>query len=163
MDLSNNITLLENKTLEYLMNPNQYDRLMKKHIENTNVNKEELDFYKERILQITNDMLVGKVENKAIHPYFLDYTQHLIGYFNFQDKYDIIQDEYKDIINDENIVLENDDNIDRMMFENKKSITLDNFVKKIKRKKKKYNYPQQKNFNLKDPKLKVKGVTNNNK
>ena len=36
MDLSNNIPSLENKTLEYLMNPNQYDRLVKKHIEKMN-------------------------------------------------------------------------------------------------------------------------------
>ena len=47
MDISNNISSLENKTIEYLMNPYQYDKLMKKHIENINVNNDELDYYKE--------------------------------------------------------------------------------------------------------------------
>jgi len=162
MDLSNNIPSLENKTLEYLMNPNQYDKIIKKHIKNTNVNYDELDFYKERILQVTQDMLSGNTNNNTIHSYFLDYAQNLIGYFNFQDKYDYIQEEYKDIINDKNVIIEEeeDDDIDKMMYENKKSITLDNFVKKIKKKKKPHNYPQQKKYNLKDPKLKVKGVKN---
>ena len=168
MDLSNNIPSLENKTLEYLMNPYQYDKIIKKHIKNTNnnnnnINNDELDFYKERILQVTNDMLSGNISNNTIHSYFLDYAQNLISYFNFQDKYDYIQEEYKDVINDKNIILETDDEIDKMMYEKKKSITLDNFVKKIKKKKKTHNYPQQKKFNLKDPKLKVKGVKNNNK
>ena len=163
MDLSNNIPSLENKTLEYLMNPNQYDKIMKKHIKDNIVNNDELDFYKERILQVTKDMLSGNTSNNTIHSYFLDYAQNLIGYFNFQDKYDYIQEEYKDIINDKNTIIELENDIDKMMYENKKSITLDNFVKKIKKKKKPHNYPQQKKYNLKDPKLKVKGVKNNNK
>ena len=163
MDVSNNIPSLEHKTLEYLMNPNQYDKLIKKHIENTTINDEELDFYKERILQVTKDMLSGNTSDNTIHSHFLNYAENLIGYFNFQDKYDLIQEEYKDIINDKNIILENDCDIDKLMYENKKSITLDKFVKKIKKKKKPRNYPQQKNYNLKDPKLKVKGVKNNNK
>ena len=106
MDLSNNIPSLENKTLEYLMNPNQYDKIIKKHIKDINVNNDELDFYKERILQVTQDMLSGNTNNNTIHSYFLDYVQNLIGYFNFQDKYDYIQEEYKDVINDKNIILE---------------------------------------------------------
>lgn len=163
MDLSNNIPSLEHKTLEYLMNPNQYDKLVKKHIDNTKINNEELDFYKERILQVTEDMLSGNTYDNTIHSYFLDYAKNLIGYFNFQDKYDLIQEEYKDIINDKNIILENEEDIDKIMYENKKSITLDNFVKKIKKKKKPRNYPQQKKYDLKDPKLKVKGVKNNKK
>ena len=168
MDLSNNIPSLENKTLEYLMNPYQYDKIIKKHIKNNNINNnninnDELDFYKERILQVTNDMLSGKRSNNTIHSYFLDYAQNLINFFNFQDKYDYIQEEYKDIINDKNIILDTEQDIDKIMYENKKSITLDNFLKKIKKKKKKHNYPQQKKYNLKDPKLKVKGVKNNNK
>ena len=163
MDVSNNIPSLEHKTLEYLMNPNQYDKLMKKHIDSTKLNDEELDFYKERILQVTKDMLSGNTNDNTIHSHFLNYAENLIGYFNFQDKYDLIQEEYKDIINDKNIILENDYDIDKMMYENKKSITLDNFVRKKKKKKKPHNYPQQKIYNLKDPKLKVKGVKNNNK
>ena len=143
MDLSNNIPSLENKTLEYLMNPYQYDKIIKKHIKNNNINNnninnDELDFYKERILQVTNDMLLGKISNNTIHSYFLDYAQNLINYFNFQDKYDYIQEEYKDIINDKNIIIDTEEDIDKIMYENKKSITLDNFVKKIKKKKKKY-------------------------
>tara|TARA_B100000902_G_C27276907_1_gene899339 strand:- start:201 stop:692 length:492 start_codon:yes stop_codon:yes gene_type:complete len=163
MDISNNISSLENKTIEYLMNPYQYDKLIKKHTENINVNNDELDFYKERILQVTNDMLMGKIDHKPLHSFFLNYVQDVIGYLKFQDKYDFIQEEYKDIINDKNIILESEEDIDTMMYENKKSITLDNFVKKIKKKKKKQNYPQQKNFNLKDPKLKGKGVKKNKK
>lgn len=163
MDLSNNIPSLEHKTLEYLMNPNQYDKLMKKHIDSTKLNDEELDFYKERILQVTEDMISGNTYDNTIHSHFLDYAKNLIGYFNFQDKYDLIQEEYKDIINDKNIILENEEDIDKIMYENKKSITLDNFVKKIKKKKKPRNYPQQKKYDLKDPKLKVKGVKNNKK
>ena len=163
MDLSNNISSLEHKTLEYLMNPNQYDKLMKKHIENTTIDDKDLEFYKERILQVTEDMMCGNTYDNTIHSHFLNYVQNLIVYFNFQDKYDLIQEEYKDIISDKNTILEIDDDIDKMMYENKKSITLDKFVKKIKKKKKPHNYPQQKKYNLKDPKLKVKGVKNNNK
>ena len=94
--------------------------------------------------------------------HFLNYALNLINYFNFQNKYDLIQEEYKDIINDKNIILENEEDIDKICMKIKKSITLDNFVKKIK-KKETYNYPQQKKYDLKDPKLKVKGVKNNNK
>ena len=84
MDLSNDIPSLENKTLEYLMNPYQYDKIIKKHIKNNNINNnninnDELDFYKERILQVTNDMLLGKISNNTIHSYFLDYAQNLIN------------------------------------------------------------------------------------
>ena len=33
MDVSNNIPIIRTIKLEYLMNPNQYDKLMKKHID----------------------------------------------------------------------------------------------------------------------------------
>ena len=108
MDLSNNIPSLENKTLQYLMNPNQYDRLVKKHIEKTIIHNEDLDFYKDRIIQITKDIIDDKIKDKALSIYFSEYAKNVIGYFKFQDKYDIIQEEYKDIINDKNIILENE-------------------------------------------------------
>ena len=93
MDLSNNIPSLEHKTLEYLMNP-QYDKLVKKHIDSTKINDEELDFIKKNFTSY-KDMLSGDSYDNTIHSHFLDYVENLIGYFNFQDKYDLIQEEYK--------------------------------------------------------------------
>ena len=162
MDNSNNIisSNMELKTLEFLMNPSQYDKLMKKHITDVSCNDEDIDFYHDRILHATNEMLSGSFESSSLKEPFIEYTKNMIGFFKFQDTYDIMQEEYTNIIVDENIVLEKKDKIDKMKYKNRKCITLDKFVQRVKKKKnkKQLTLPLQKNINLKDPNLKKKGL-----
>lgn len=156
MDLSRNIQI----DLLYLTN----DRV-RARVENLDngVNKEELKFYRKRILQQTKNYLrEGRLEN-SIDRAFDNFADKLIEYYKFIDKKEIIQKEYEDMkdspkkkIKDMNILEENK----KMMREVEPPIkTIKDFVSVVSEKpKKKRVIPKLKEYNLKKEELRIKGL-----
>ena len=90
MDLSRNIHM----DLLYLTNGRM--RVRMENLENS-VNKEDLKFYRKRILQETKNYLRdGRLES-SIDRAFDNYADKLIEYYKFIDKKEIIQKEYENM------------------------------------------------------------------
>ena len=82
-------------TLQYLLNPNVYDKI--------NTNKEDKDYdlekyqkYKNKILNLTEEMLNNKFVNDQLKEEFNNYCKNLIYYIKNEELKNIIQDDYKD-------------------------------------------------------------------
>ena len=97
---------------------------------------------------------------------FQNYIEILIEYFIIQDENDIIQEDYKEYEinntdNNSNNLLSNEKNYNNLMMKekNKKTInTLDNFILKDNSINNEVKFIPQKNFDLKKPLLKTKGI-----
>tara|TARA_B100000963_G_scaffold329689_1_gene319272 strand:- start:944 stop:1435 length:492 start_codon:yes stop_codon:yes gene_type:complete len=157
MDLSRNIQM----DLLYLTNDRARRRVA--CLEN-GVNKEDLKFYRKRILQQTKEYLrEGRLEN-MIDRAFDNYADKLIEYYKFIDKKEIIQKEYEFMkdgkkehnVKDINLMEENK----KMMKEVEPPVkTIKDFVNVVAEKpKKKRVIPQLKKFNLKKEELRIKGL-----
>ena len=156
MDLSRNLHM----DLLYLTNCR-----IKNKIENlvNGVSKEDLKFYRKRILQQTKNYLrEGRLEN-SIDRAFDNYVDKLIEYYKFIDKKEIIQKEYEDMIDSPKNKVKDID----ILEENKKMMreveapvkTIKDFVNVIAEKpKKKRIIPKIKEFNLKKDELRIKGL-----
>ena len=156
MDLSRNLQI----DLLYLTNDRIRTRV--ENLEN-GVNKEDLKFYRKRILQQTKNYLrEGRLES-VIDRAFDNYVDKLIEYYKFIDKKEIIQKEYENIDNDKGKKIRNID-----IFEENKKImkeveapvkTIKDFVTVVTEKpKKKRIIPKVKQFNLKKDELRIKGL-----
>ena len=152
-------------TLQYLLNPNM---LVKKNqtILDNNLEKD-IKFYRKRINQLTKDMIKGNFPNNDLKMIFENYTYELIYYFKQQDTKDIYQEEYLDLSlnkpnNNNNITNNEIESINNLLITNKNDSipTLEKFVKKINITPDNNIIPQKKNINIKDPKLRIKGVKN---
>ena len=101
--------------LEYLTNPTYYNIISKNKknkINNTN-NKQEVKFYRKRIIALTKDMLKGAIPSEGLKEIHDDYVKSIIKYFKILDKTDIIQDQYNNSSNelkDEDFFAEDDIN-----------------------------------------------------
>ena len=157
MDLSRNIQM----DLLYLTNDRMKNRV--KNLEN-GVNKEDLKFYRKRILQQTKNYLrEGRLES-SIDRAFDNYVDKLMEYYKFIDKKEIIQKEYEFMkhgkkehnVKDMNLMEENK----KMMKEVEPPVkTIKDFVKIVAEKpKKKRIIPKVKEFNLKKEELRIKGL-----
>ena len=156
MDLSKNLQI----DLLYLTN----DR-MKTKVENleNGVNKEDLKFYRKRILQQTKNYLrEGRLEN-SIDRAFDNYVDKLMDYYKFIDKKEIIQKEYENMkdnsvkeIKDINLLEENK----KMMKQVEPPVkTIKDFITVVAEKpKNKRIIPKVKQFNLKKEELRIKGL-----
>ena len=160
MDISLNLI-----DLQYLTNPDQLTKLMQKK-DLQQISRNDLDFYKKRIFQLTKDMLRGEKINTKVNKAFVNYAQICIDHFKFMDKMELIQNDYKDIkspVNKKNTF--NMKNSNDMMLRKKKphrpKIT-DNIKIKSTRIIKQPVIPQNRNFNLKDPKFREKGLKKKN-
>lgn len=156
MDLSRNLHM----DLLYLTN----DRIRAK-VENLDkgVNKEELRFYRKRILQQTKNYLREARLESSIDRAFDNYADKLIEYYKFIDKKEMIQKEYEDMkdspkkkIKDMNIMEENK----KMMKEVEPHVkTIKDFINVVTEKpKKKRVIPKLKEYNLKKEELRIKGL-----
>ena len=156
MDLSRNIHI----DLLYLTNCRMKNKMG--NLDN-GVNKEDLKFYRKRILQQTKNYLrEGRLES-SIDRAFDNYVDKLIEYYKFIDKKEIIQKEYENIDNDKGKKIRNID-----IFEENKKImkeveapvkTIKDFVTVVTEKpKKKRIIPKVKQFNLKKDELRIKGL-----
>ena len=89
MDVSLNLI-----DLQYLTNPDKLTKLMqKKNLQQ--IPRNDLDFYKKRIFQLTKDMLRGEKINTKVNKAFVNYAQICIDHFKFMDKMELIQNDYK--------------------------------------------------------------------
>lgn len=166
--------------LEYLINKEQYNKPVEKHLNNSknklNENKKYLKdkkFYKKRILSLTKNLYnqedIQSVNNDIIN-IFDSYIKSCIEYFKHLDTNDLFQEDFKELkisTNNVSIPLEesmlNTNNEILIGNVKKKTNALDNFVKKIPLpNKNEIIIPKQKKVNLKDPKLKDKGIEKNN-
>ena len=150
------------------MNPQHYDRHMNENSEEgINADKhrtKKLNFYKKRIIGLTKDMLKNKFPEEHLRQSFNQYTNCLIEYFEFIDKKDIIQDEYKsmdtlsiDYLQTSQNYSEKDitDEANALMTNTpaESPATLDNFVVKKPRPPERKIIPTKKVINIKDPQL----------
>jgi len=155
MDISKNNQI----DLLYLTNPNLKIKYNKTN-ENINiVSLDDIKFYRKRILIDTKEYLRGNKLTEDLDSCFKNYAKKLIEHYKFNDKKDIIQDEYKNMKkNKKNKKIPNLE----MINENKKLMKkikkeknkIEDFIPVIvkERKKKKIIMPQSMNINLKDPK-----------
>ena len=174
MDTSLELLYLTN--VQYNRTPNEDDQ------NNTEeeITKEEYEFYKKRILFSIKEMFQGKHKKYTgnMKNAFDEYISSAIKHFKLQDKYDILQAEYKNL--EDNTIQTNQNNhpkqsnhskemehndvqmlanshFDRDAHMNPNKLTQNGFVRVIEPEKK-VIYPHQKEINLKDPKLKSKGI-----
>ena len=164
-------------TLDCLLNKQMFN----KHVRNQKskqLNKEDIKFYRKRIFNLFKEIISGD-SPKHLSPdvkYAYDaFLNSAIHYFKTIDNNDIIQSEYNDIENLEHSCVEFTQDLslnlttnveaDKLLMRSIKTDvpTLDKYVKKtIVKKNNEIILPKQKEINLKDPNLKIKGLKKNN-
>ena len=167
-------------TLDCLLNKSLFNNQVKNK-KAQSVNKEDKKFYKKRIYNLFKEMLINKAEPEDLFPdvkYAYDnFINASINYFKTIDNTDLLQEEYKTLdeaaLENINAIPELGDDIaveeaDKLMMRSIKikPPSLDKYVKRKNTKpEEKLILPKQKEVNLMDPELKVKGIqsnTNNN-
>ena len=165
----NNQQLIDSITLEYLLNPSLYDKIMSKKESSEELICKDILFYRKRIAKLTKDMAKGVYINDSLKTIFIDYATTLIYYLKQLDEKDIIQEEYgdnnaiesTDVSGDVDNDVDNNNlnKLDNILINNQqRTYNLNNFVKKIKIVEEPKILPQQKKINIKDPKFKKKGL-----
>ena len=170
-------------TLKYLTNP-YYQNVItarNKNILNNNENdnessisKEDIQFYRKRIVALTKDMLKGINTNNEVKKEHEEYVHHMINYFKMVDRKDILQKQYiggeaevkevvvekddMDSIDISNIKMEKVNEL--MMNKTIKVANLNDFVIITNTTKKEggEEMPKKKEIDLKSPNLKTKGI-----
>ena len=164
-------------TLDCLLNKSLFNTQVKNK-KAQSVNKEDKKFYKKRIYNLFKEMLINKVEPEDLFPdvkYAYDnFINASINYFKTIDSTDLLQEEYKTLdetaLENINAIPELGDDVgveeaDKLMMRSIKitTQTLDKYVKRKSTKpEEKLILPKQKEVNLLDPELKVKGIQSNN-
>ena len=157
---------IDNITLEYFLNKSQYQGLIKKHdILNYKNFISEKKFYKKRVLDLTKKLFRNEIEDLQLKNVFNGYIKSCCNYLKFQDKKDIIQENYseeEEMVNEDildQIEEVGYNNCDYLILKEKetKKITMDNFIIKNE-KKPSVILPEKKKYNLKSKDLKTKGI-----
>ena len=164
-------------TLDCLLNKSLFNNQVKNKKAQC-VNKEDKKFYKKRIYNLFKEMLINKAEPEDLFPdvkYAYDnFINASINYFKTIDNNDLLQEEYKTLdeaaLENINAIPELGDDIaveeaDKLMMRSIKikMPSLDKYVKRKSTKpEEKMILPKQKEVNLMDPELKVKGLQSNN-
>ena len=156
MDLSRNIQM----DLLYLTNTR-----MKSKVENLDkgVNKEDLKFYRKRILQQTKNYLREGRLDSSVDKAFDNFADRLIEYYKFIDKKEQIQSEYKEMKEPKKKKVKDIDMLEetkKMMKEVEPPVkTIKDFITVVAEKpKKKRVIPKLKEYNLKKDELRIKGL-----
>lgn len=163
-------------TLDCLLNKSLFNTQVKNK-KAQSVNKEDKKFYKKRIYNLFKEMLINKAEPEDLFPdvkYAYDnFINASINYFKTIDNTDLLQEEYKTLdeaaLENINAIPELGDDIaveeaDKLMMRSIKikPPSLDKYVKrKTTKPQEKLILPKQKEVNLMDPELKVKGIQSN--
>tara|TARA_B100000242_G_scaffold258303_1_gene202550 strand:+ start:44 stop:670 length:627 start_codon:yes stop_codon:yes gene_type:complete len=146
--------------LLYLTNHSDFKRVKNKVCE-PNL-KEDVKFYRERIIQQTMDLLDNKDVTPQISNCFKNYLFLTVEHFKFKDKSEIIQKEYENIKKKKERQRPfNLKNTNKMLEKKEQKIgkITDSLPIKINHtKEKKIVYPKKKVINLKDEKFKTKGL-----
>ena len=158
MDLSQNTQV----DLLYLTNPNFKIKYNKK--QESFLNEEDVKFYRKRILQTTKDYLRGSRLTEEINNVFEEYANMLIQHYKFIDKKELIQEDYKNLPKKKerkpkNFKLHKENELMMKKTEIEKK-TIKDFIPIVvkERKKKKMVIPKKKDFDLKNPKNRKKGL-----
>ena len=160
-------------TLDCLLNKEMFNKHVKTQ-KSKSINKEERKFYKKRIYNLFKELLITKEEPEDLLPdvkYAYDNFIHsCIHYFKTIDNNDLNQEEYKNLYEEpdiSNISELNDDNLkteeeaNKLLMRSIKITTppLDKFIKrKTTKVEQQIIMPKQKEINLNDPELKLKGI-----
>jgi len=163
-------------TLDCLLNKSLFNNQVKNK-KAQSVNKEDKKFYKKRIYNLFKEMLINKAEPEDLFPdvkYAYDnFINSSINYFKTIDNNDLLQEEYKTLdeaaLENINAIPELGNDIaveeaDKLMMRSIKikPPSLDKYVKRKNTKpEEKLILPKQKEVNLMDPELKVKGIQSN--
>lgn len=166
-------TYITQLTLDCFRNKEQYNKYISKTIQKTS--KKDAHFYRKRIIQLTKDLLSSNDDlpelSRDIKYAFENYVKNCVEYFKTLDKSDILQEDYKNMNDTENIITDN--NICDIMYNNEstKTInqlimkrpknekhTLDKFIKRTIVPLDEPFIPVQKEINLNDPNLRIKGI-----
>lgn len=174
-----------NKDSEYFANQQLYNKIIKKD-NSLPYDKNEYRFYKKRILQLVKDIMRKKETTNEIVIPFNNFVVSAIEHFKFEDKKSIIQSEYEEIECDDNKGVckrvkyedvesgkDKNETISKLeegnslMMKNMtiKTMTIEGFLPLVRTQLKPVEQPQmpqQKNYNLKDPKFRTKGVEEKN-
>ena len=117
-------------TLEYLLNPNIYDKI------NTNREKDDNDLekynkYKNKILILTKEMFDNKFINEQIKDEFNNYCKNLVYHIRNNEFKNVIQDEFKNFKpeNEKNKLLIDVSNLNLSDL----SLNINNFLNKTKK------------------------------
>jgi hypothetical protein len=156
-------------TLDCLLNKSLFNQQIKNKMSKIS-NKEDIKFYRKRIYNLFKELLTTN-EREDICPdvkYAYDnFVNSSINYFKTIDNNDLLQEDYKDLDETKDIPELNIDNIKSEEEANKllmRSIKvnmqpLDKFVKRKNIKPPdQIILPKQKEINLTDPELKIKGI-----
>lgn len=177
-------TFVNQVTLDCLLNRELLDSHLKSKMCKS-ANKKDKKFYRKRIYTLVKDLLIEKdVSNNSnvnshISPdvkyAFDNFVKTCITHFKNTDTCDIIQSDYQNIeesilignnipeLNDDHLTKEEADKLLIRSIKLPTNNTLDHFVKKKTTNKKNMILPKQKNIDLKDPSLKMKGVIGKDK
>ena len=168
---------IENVTIQYLLNPNLQSQILKNNSILSKEFNDDVKFYKKRISQyikdICKDINSETFEintNDKTKLACINFMKCLIEDYKFNDAKDILQEDYEeynvidnyDISNINNNELNSNYEIDSILLkEEKKTISLDNFVK-VKNVIKREILPNKREANLQEPHLRYKGVKKKN-
>lgn len=168
---------IENVTIQYLLNPNLQNQIIKNNTILSKDFNDDVKFYKKRIGQYVKDICKDINSetfeistNDKTKLSCINFIKNLIEDYKFNDTKDILQEEYEeynvidnyDISNINNNELNSNYEIDNILLkEEKKTISLDNFVK-VKNITKREILPNKREANLQEPHLRYKGVKKKN-
>ena len=132
-------------TLECLMNPYHYEKYLNKYnIEPSSESKEEYIKYKKEILELILKMFNGNNISDIVNSSFENLCNQCIMYINTNNQVKILQEDYKHLKPIKEEPEEETNYNDYLHHEKEIKNTLDNFViKKNKKKKKKVRYPKK--------------------
>ena len=160
MDISKNNQI----DLLYLTNPlilHKYNKTLPKE---KKLDEEDIKFYRKRILQTTKNYLRLNRINSEVDSAFENYAEQLIKHFKFIDKKEMVQKEYENLPKKKNKKISKFELMDQDTLIMK---TKENTIKTIKdylpivvkeKKKKRLIIPKQKFYDIKNPKLRKKGL-----
>jgi len=157
-------------TLDCLVNKEMFNKYVRSQI-----NKEDIKFYRKRIFNLFKEIISNNSPSDLLPDVKYAYDNFLqcaIHYFKTIDNNDIIQSEYNNmeklevtLTQDLSLNTTTNDEADKLLMRKIKTDipTLDKYVKKtFTKKKEEIILPKQKEINLKDPNLKMKGLKKNN-
>jgi hypothetical protein len=162
---------LNQVSLDYLINTKQY-KIQLTNTLNKKINKKDKRFYRRRILNLTKELLSKEDSEIVVSPdikyAFDNLVKTCVHYFKILDRNDIIQEDYNefdDEIKEEKEISETEkflkEENEKLLMRSVKmsNNSLDNFIKiKMTKSVEEIIIPQQKEINLKDPILKIKGI-----
>ena len=171
--------LISKLTIEYLMNKDQYARYISQNQQTSDtktINKKDKKFYKRRIFDLTKQLLNNEKPQQIfpdVSTAFDSYAKICIEYFKILDKTDILQEDYDGLTdavnpNDSSIAENTQTEVNKLLmrsFNITEPNALEKLVKRTSTKiaQKPLIMPIQKDINLKDPALRVKGIKNEQK